>query len=1027
MALEHASEEEWLTMLGESSHAMSQTVHDIPAWVTPLVQAFTCPPVAPATLLPSETWSKDQAVRFLEAFGPLIHQTRSRLSVLLHRVLHEPPDVPGDPETLEALLYENLPGQLLQIVMRTMILELNVARVQGLLQGDTAEERFRSFIDRIAQPIHCTALLQEYPVLGRLVVESLDCWVTVSVEFVQHLCEDWLTIQQTFDPPEDPGPLVQITGIMGDTHRGGRSVMIAAFRSGFRIVYKPKSLAIDRHFQQLLAWLNARGAQPPLRTLTVLDRASYGWVEYVTAASCTTPEAVQRFYERQGSYLALFYVLAATDFHQENIIAAGEHPCPVDLEALFHPRLHDDGPTPLDSAMYQALEQSVLRIGLLPQRIWAGERSEGIDISGLGGEPGQRWPGEVLRLAQSGTDTMHMTRQTVEVQESHNRPKLYDQAVDLVAYQASLLTGFTAMYRLLSIHRDALLADDSPLALCAQDEVRVIVRPTRTYGTVLRETTHPDVLRDALDRDRLLDRLWAEVPYRPYLQHVLRAECQALRAGDIPIFTTTPTSHDFWADDGNKISDIFAATGMELVRQRLEHLSEDDLAKQLWFIRASLATVPKTAHHVARVTPPVAVPPSAVTRAEILSQAIAIADRLDMMALRDAQHVSWLGITLARDAEYWSLTPLGADLYDGLPGIALFLAYLGELTHVERYRQLAQTTCSTLQRSLTQYPATLTTIGGYSGWGGVIYALTHLAVLWGQPALLVEAEQMVERIADLIDRDDLLDVIAGSAGCIGSLLNLYQWRPAERTLAVAVQCGDRLLTTAQPMATGIGWQSARMPQPLTGFSHGAAGMAWALLRLATVTGLGRFDTAAREAMAYERHLFVAAQGNWPDLRESSAAIPTPTAAGQTFMAAWCHGAPGIGLGRLTSLPCLEDREMRQDIAVALETTRAHGFGFNHSLCHGALGNLDLLIEAHVRLGKADLQPHINDIAAMIVADIRQNGWRCGNPLGVESPGLMTGLAGMGYELLRVAEPTRVPSVLALAPPSGAGAERQPAP
>ena len=168
-----------------------------------------------------------------------------------------------------------------------------------------------------------------------------------------------------------------------------------------------------------------------------------------------------------------------------------------------------------------------------------------------------------------------------------------------------------------------------------------------------------------------------------------------------------------------------------------------------------------------------------------------------------------------------------------MPGIALFLAYLGELTHVERYRLLAQTICSTLQRSLAQDPATLTTIGGYSGWGGVIYALTHLAVLWGQPTLLVEAEQMVERIADLIDHDDLLDVIAGSAGCIGSLLNLYQWRPCERTLAVAVQCGDRLLATAQTMAQGIGWRTAMMPQPLTGFSHGAAGMAWALLQLAT--------------------------------------------------------------------------------------------------------------------------------------------------------------------------------------------------
>jgi lantibiotic modifying enzyme len=38
---------------------------------------------------------------------------------------------------------------------------------------------------------------------------------------------------------------------------------------------------------------------------------------------------------------------------------------------------------------------------------------------------------------------------------------------------------------------------------------------------------------------------------------------------------------------------------------------------------------------------------------------------------------------------------------------------------------------------------------------------------------------------------------------------------------------------------------------------------------------------------------------------------------------------------------------------------------------------------------------------------------------VESPGLMTGLAGIGYGLLRVAAPARVPSVLTLEGPHGA--------
>jgi lantibiotic modifying enzyme len=41
---------------------------------------------------------------------------------------------------------------------------------------------------------------------------------------------------------------------------------------------------------------------------------------------------------------------------------------------------------------------------------------------------------------------------------------------------------------------------------------------------------------------------------------------------------------------------------------------------------------------------------------------------------------------------------------------------------------------------------------------------------------------------------------------------------------------------------------------LTGFSHGAAGMAWALLPLAALTGDERFRTAALAALDYERGL-----------------------------------------------------------------------------------------------------------------------------------------------------------------------------
>ena len=103
--------------------------------------------------------------------------------------------------------------------------------------------------------------------------------------------------------------------------------------------------------------------------------------------------------------------------------------------------------------------------------------------------------------------------------------------------------------------------------------------------------------------------------------------------------------------------------------------------------------------------------------------------------------------------------------------------------------------------------------------------------------------------------------------------------------------------------------------------------------------------------------------------------------------------------------------------MALETTKAQGFGHNHSLCHGDLGNLEVLMEAARVWPDRSWSQEASGLAGGILQSISRDGWICGNPLGVESPGLMTGLAGIGYGLLRCAVPERVPSVLTLAPPS----------
>jgi type 2 lantibiotic biosynthesis protein LanM len=749
----------------------------------------------------------------------------------------------------------------------------------------------------------------------------------------------------------------------------------------------------------------------------VLDCGYYGCVEYVAAGGCASAEGLRRFYERQGGLLALLYALEAVDFHCENLIAAGEDPVLIDLEALFHPRLAQAGHPAADEMARDVFEHSVLRVGLLPQRLLPSAESAGVDLSGLGGTGGQLTPQPVPCWEGAGTDGMRLVLKRLPMPGSQNRPTLGGREASPLDYPDAVTEGFTRIYALLLKHRNELLGCGGPLAPFAEDEVRVILRPTRCYAALLRESFHPDVLRDALDRDRLLDHLWAAAEQFPYLARAIPAERDDLLNGDVPMFLTCPGSRDLWTSSGTRLASFFPEPGMASVQRRVRQLSDKDLAQQLWFIRASLSTLSEGAEQPTRLNYHLTGSQDLLDPAQSLATACKVGDHLEALARRSGPGATWVGLTLIK-GDVWSPCLSGLDLYDGLPGIALFLAYLGALTGEGRYTNLAQAALFTARRALEQGRSGITSVGAFDGWGGVIYALAHLATLWAQPSLLADAQALVEGLPALTDQDERLDLISGAAGCIGSLLALYRCAPSAPTLEAAVRCGDRLLSRARATEHGIAWDThLRAKKPLTGFSHGAAGMAWALGELGAQAGEKRFTEAAEAALAYERGLFSAQEGNWPDFR---AREPTGPGAGndpEPYRVMWCHGAPGIGLSRLRLLPHAEGSRAREEVRRAVATTLAHGLGSNHSLCHGDLGNLEFLALASEQLEDEGWRSPVARMTSTVVRHLDREGWHCGNPLGVESPGLMTGLAGIGYGLLLLACPARVPCVLLLDPPT----------
>lgn len=904
---------------------------------------------------------------------------------------------------VRAALAQRLLGQ----CTRTLVLELNVARVRGLLRGEGPRERFRSFQEHFLDDTSARrALFREYPVLARIMAGAVEQWAGATAELLARAVADRALIARTFYGGEPLGPLVSVTTGWGDVHQQGRSVACVEFDGGLRVVYKPTPLAVDAAFGQFVTFVNRLGLRHPHRTIRVLDRPGYGWVEHIGARDCEDPAAVERFYWRQGSFLALFHLLRAVDFHQENLIAAGEYPVPVDLETLFHnvvpaPERRDAYHRALD-----VLAGSVLATGLLPIRLFGADGTAGVDVSGLGGAGGQTMPRPVPVLKDSFTDRMHVGGDRPAIPEGHNRPRLAGEPIVAGEHVDAVIAGFTGTYDLLAAHREAVAEALEPFR---EVRVRHLVRLTRRYTLFIQEGHHPDYLRDGLDREALLAKLWAEAEAIPALARVAKSELADLHADDVPMFSATPARTELRDSKGEVIREFFERSGWELVHERLARLGPDDRERQVAIIRGALLPPPEL--RVRRPRDPVPIMDHLPARDEFLDAATEIGERLAATAIRGDGDVTWIGPRLdgSRD-DCWQFSPLSTTLYDGTAGVAVFFGCLAEATGRADFADLAAAAALPVRQHLRyQDPAGAPTgIGAFNGRSGLVYAVHRLAPILGEETAREEILAGLGQLRRQIPQDTQLDIIGGAAGCAVVLLDLHAALGAPDLLDGARECGEHLLHTASEDGDCLSWRGAASSRPLAGFSHGQAGIVWSLLRIAEATGDQRYTDAALRGLRYERRLFVAAEKNWQDLRDSAgdAAIRTG------LPVQWCHGAPGIAIGRLLSLRALPSNRMREEALTAVETTLGQGFtGISHCLCHGDLGNLEVLTLAAAVTGESRWQDRREQWAARILATGRRNGWRCGVAPGITAPGLMSGLAGIGLGLLRLWSPETIPAAL----------------
>lgn len=928
-------------------------------------------------------------------------------------------------EALTELYRENVEKDVLSILVshlysvcyRVLILELNVCREQGMLQGDTSVERMSYYSQKLlCDREYRKSILEEYPVMYRLLSISIHNWIRNITDLFTAFKKDRSRIGKIFFDGAKPELITGINGNISDSHNGGKSVFIVTIDDDKKIIYKPRSLKLDITFNRVLEWYNSKKPTADLYTVTYLDKESYGWMEFISNKKCDSEEDLNRYFYKVGVLLFLLYSTRTTDIHYENIIASGSDPVVIDLEAMFHNRLDDDSSDGANKKIIDIIEGSVRRVGILPKLSWSSETGDGVDLSALGGNEDQTVPIQIPIIKDAMSDEIRIGYGNARISASGNSPT--DKKINVFDYKNEIHKGFYDSYKLLVDEKNK-TEFLQLLRLFDDIMVRQILRDTQQYSFLLNISNHPDYLRSALDREMLFSSLYKDAMSDSKYESIADFELREMLNGDVPFFSCYPHKRTVINKYGS-VDDFFRFSCMELVVDKIKNLSPEDYLVEKRFIDLSFAGDKEES--VSRI---VVKKKFEEEIKEIRQKALRIATNIGKKLVDEAifsddkKEANWIVTNVVGVKEtQWSIEAAGLDLYNGLSGILLFLAENYHVTRDEKVLDVLQKGLNTFRRAikedyeLTKQRDRELTFGGFSGETSVIGVLIRLGEILNED-FRTEYDHILEMISSKISHDKDYDIVSGTSGCILQLINLYTVTGDHRIPAILKECGDHLLSSAEEKEGMLLWKPTCSSNPLAGYSHGAAGIAVALMKLSKLLGDARYYEAAIKSLKYERSLFVEKEGNWADIRmfegESNfdhGIIPV----------AWCHGAAGVLLSRVQMLKYVNNEidksEIENELKIALNTTMFKGFGSGHCMCHGDMGNLDILLYAYQHIHDEKIRDFIYSYIDEMMPDFEKMEFKCGVPGQNTTDGFMLGLSGIGYEFLRVFDNT-IPSVLSL--------------
>ncbi|MCX4376904.1 MAG: type 2 lanthipeptide synthetase LanM [Lachnospiraceae bacterium] len=870
---------------------------------------------------------------------------------------------------LRKVLYNNIQ----EIPMRVLIFEMRQEKDKGTILGKNSIEEYKNYCDNfLLRSNYIWQLCNTYKEMTRLIFTRLTYVLVYIAEMLKHIFENYNNIVHEICGGMEFNVITELKITGSDTHHNGRKVLQCLLDNGKRFVYKPRNMIKEIYYHAIYSAF-CKKVGVPISTFSVINKDTYSISEYLEGVECNQISKVQNYYKCIGVHLFLCYLLHTGDIHQENMITSNGQPILADAETM--PGLHQKHLIQnAEEQIREKLRWNVLHTGILPVPIWK-HNKQGVVISVLHSDKEVYSSVKLPVIINQGTTDMKVIYDNIKIRSTSQIPKYHGKRTVPLKYIKEICEGFEKAYHLYLNEKHEIEEQFKRFWNC---DIRFLIKHTQQYAVYQFASLHPTIMKSTQNHILMLQILQRN----HFNSNVIKEEISDLINLDIPLLCCK----------GNSYVEHYQNSAKETHEWLISRVGENDLKQQLEYIKLSIKMMNfnQLQNKYFRMIPcynKIDDINAKNTEKQIRNALKFIIQRLNHKAVIKNCDICWEGLKL-EESNLWSIQPTGMNFYNGICGITVFLSIAhkyGYLDNHNLYNLAINKVCNYVETEEFQKE---TKTGIYVGSGSVLYALWILYQIEKDIKYLYYAKLAAKHIERVISQDVYYDLMAGNAGVVSVLINLYKESGENEYLRIAILAGDILLQKAVWQEAGMGFVNQESKNALGGMAHGNSGYIMAFASLLEITNEKKYYTIINELLEYENLAYSKRKGNWRDLRNLEK---------ETYGNAWCHGAAGILLSRLKlcSLEIYaENSTIMQDIENAANILFMNSYRKGLCLCHGMSGNYLIMREYQKQFPLNSVQERImrsiqqEIIKRVLSREIMPQDWH--------QMGFMTGIAGIGY-------------------------------